>query len=45
MNDYNKPTSDQAWRIYNFINSWKNGKFGVISLTEAIDKYFRDFIL
>ena len=43
MNDYNKPTSEQAWKIYIFINSWKKGDFGIIPLTEAIDKYFKDF--
>jgi hypothetical protein len=26
-----------AWKIYNFINSWKAGKFGEISLQEALD--------
>jgi hypothetical protein len=43
MRDYNNPTSNQAWKIYNFINSWKAGNFGEIPLTEAIDKYFKDF--
>ena len=43
MNDYNKPTSEQAWKIYIFINSWKKGDFGIIPLTEAIDKYFQEF--
>ena len=26
-----------------FINSWKKGDFGIIPLTDAIDKYFKDF--
>lgn len=26
-----------AWKIYNFINDWKSGKFGEISLQEALD--------
>lgn len=43
MNDYNKPSSKQAWKIYIFINSWKKGDFGIIPLTDAIDKYFKDF--
>ena len=43
MSDYNKPTSEQAWKIYIFINSWKKGDFGIIPLNEAIDKHFKDF--
>lgn len=35
------PCSDYAWSIYSFINEWKNGYFGEISLQEALDKHFR----
>lgn len=36
-------TSEQAWKVYNFINDYKAGQFGVISLQEAIDKYFKNY--
>ena len=29
-----------AWKVYNFINSYKEGNFGFISLQEALDKYY-----
>lgn len=31
---------DYAWRIYNFIECWKAGKFGEIPLQEALDRFF-----
>ena len=37
------PTSDYAWKIYNFILDYKNGKFGEdLTLQQAIDKYFEE---
>lgn len=30
-----------AWKLYNFINDWKSGKFGIVSLQEAITDNFR----
>lgn len=30
-----------AWKLYNFINDWKSGKFGIVSLQEAIEDNFR----
>lgn len=35
-----KITSEFAWDIYNFINYYKSGKLGIITLQEALDKYF-----
>lgn len=29
-----------AWKVYNFINAYKNGEFGFVTLQEALDKYF-----
>ena len=37
------PTSDYAWKIYNFIWDYKYGKFGEnLTLQQAIDKYFKE---
>ena len=37
------PTSDYAWKIYNFSGDYKNGKFGeYLTLQQAIDKYFKE---
>lgn len=33
-------TSDYAWKVYNFINAYKSGDFGFVSLQEAIDNHF-----
>lgn len=33
-------TSDLAWSVYNFINEYKAGKYGVITLQQALDLYF-----
>lgn len=33
-------TEDFAWAIYNFINNWKAGNYGTISLQEALNKDF-----
>lgn len=27
---------DYAWKVYNFINEWKNGKYGEIPLQKAL---------
>lgn len=35
-----KLTSDYAWKVYNFIDHYKAGDFGIITLQEAIDMYF-----
>lgn len=38
----NHPTSDYAWKIYNFIWDYKYGKFGEnLTLQQAIEKYFK----
>lgn len=29
-----------AFAIYNFVNEWKSGKYGIVSLSEAIDVHF-----
>lgn len=36
-------TSDEAWKIYNFINDYKNGGFGLIRLQQALDEYFDNY--
>ena len=36
----NVVTEDFAWAIYNFINNWKAGNYGAISLQEALNKDF-----
>lgn len=33
-------TSDLAWSVYNFINEYKAGKYGLITLQQALDLYF-----
>lgn len=33
---------DTLWKYYNFVNDWKAGKFGEISLQEAIDNYLKE---
>ena len=33
---------DLAWKVYNFINEWKSGSYGPISLQEALDRHFND---
>lgn len=35
-------TEEQAWKLYNFINDWKNGEYGEIPLSEALDKHYDD---
>ena len=32
-----------AWKVYNFINDYKSGQFGVCGLQEAIDKNFENY--
>ncbi len=39
----NKITSDFAWDIYNFINYWKEGDFGLIGLQDALDNRFEEY--
>lgn len=39
-----KLTTNMAWDLYNFINLYKSGKFGLISLQDAIDKYFEKYV-
>lgn len=36
-------TKEEAWKTYNFINDYKNGKFGLITLTEALNKYYDNY--
>lgn len=33
---------ENVWRIYNFVNEWKSGKFGEVSLQTALDNHFDD---
>ena len=35
--------ADFAWKVYNFINDYKNGEFGLIILQEALDEYFESY--
>lgn len=35
-------SEDRAWEIYNLINEWRAGEFGILSLQEAIDKELPD---
>jgi len=30
---------DYAWNIYNFVNKWKSGCFGEISLQKALENF------
>ncbi len=30
---------ENVWRIYNFVNDWKDGKFGAVDLQKAIDEH------
>ena len=34
------PTEEYAWAVYNFINRWKSGEFGELSLKEALERDF-----
>ena len=36
-------TEDFARKIYNFVNDWNNGKFGIIGLQEALDNNFNNY--
>lgn len=38
-----KIDSHFAWRVYNFICDYKDGKFGILSLQEALDMFFEDY--
>jgi len=38
---YNNLTADYAWAIYNFINEYKAGNFGALTLQEALDNDFK----
>lgn len=33
---------EYAWKVYNFINTWKGGGFGEIALQDALDKHFNN---
>jgi len=35
-------TEDLAWGVYNFINEWKAGNFGEISLQDALENDFNE---
>ena len=39
---YEHPTSDYAWKVYNFIMDYKSGKLGEVSLQDAIYKHFNN---
>ena len=38
-----KIDSGIAWKIYNFICDYKDGKFGIVSLQEALDMFFNEY--
>ena len=33
-------TEEFAWAVFNFIWDWKSGKFGEVTLQEALDAHF-----
>lgn len=35
-------TEDNAWRIYNFVWAWKHGRFGEISLQDALNEHYNE---
>lgn len=35
-------TEDNAWRIYNFVWEWKHGRFGEISLQDALNEHYNE---
>ena len=39
-----KINSELAWKVYNFICDYKNGKFGIVTLQEALDMFFDDYM-
>ena len=39
----NVPTADEAWKMYNFINDWKRGCFGICDLDMAITGYYENY--
>lgn len=36
---------DFAWKIYNFVNEWKEGKYGIVSLQSAIENNKLNYII
>ena len=38
-----KITDVLAWKVYNFINDYKAGNFGLISMQDALDMYFERY--
>ena len=38
-----KDFADFAWDVYNFVNDYKSGKFGITPLSEAINQKFVKF--
>ena len=38
--EQNKISEEFAWKVYNFINDWKNGRFGEIPLQQALNEHF-----
>lgn len=43
INGTNVPTADDAWKMYNFINDWKRGCFGICDLDMAITGYYENY--
>lgn len=39
----NNPNADNAWKIYNFVNDYRRGRFGEIPLQVALGKYFKEY--
>lgn len=33
-------TEELAWKLYNFMNEWKQGKYGAVPLQKALDEHF-----
>ena len=39
-----KMTANYAWTVYNFVQEYKIGEFGVMTLQQALDKEFEKYI-
>ena len=43
-NNIDKIDAELAWNIYNFVNFYKNGEFGIVTLQEALDNNFQSYM-
>lgn len=32
-------TEERIWQIYNFVNDWKNGKYGIMDIESCFNHY------